>query len=88
MGSNKWAFCSPWNPTDSKFWHAKLGPKTEWIKLAFRTTDQLDPNAELILNDLGIEIPGERLYDRNKAEKVFSLIEKMHNEDLPVAIGF
>jgi len=90
---NKWVvvnepFGAPWSPRDSKFWHDRLGPNPDWIKEAFRTAHNADPDAQLILNDFGIEIPGERLYNAKKAETIFKLAKEMHNEGLPIAIGF
>ncbi|MFZ5808188.1 MAG: endo-1,4-beta-xylanase [Chloroflexota bacterium] len=82
---NFWSWSSN---KDTRFWYDKLGSNTEWIKEAFRTANQIDPNAKLILNDYGIEIGNNTLYDSVKADKIFSIAQELHQDGIPIAVGF
>lgn len=81
---NYWSWASN---KDTRFWYDKLGPDTEWIKETFRIAHQVDPDATLILNDYGIEIYGNTLYDAVKADRIFNLIKQLHQEGIPIAVG-
>ena len=94
---SKWVFVSePFGSGDippQSFWQEKLGSNaqdTEWVKIAFRTANKADPNAQLILCDFGIEIPNSWLNNQHpeKADRIFNLAKELHDEGLPVEIGF
>jgi endo-1,4-beta-xylanase len=73
----------------SSFWHDRLGPSYEWVEMAFRWANEADPEAELILNDFGIEFPGYLLYDRSRDQKVYELVRGLKEKNVPIhGIGF
>ncbi|OGK36251.1 hypothetical protein A3A93_05895 [Candidatus Roizmanbacteria bacterium RIFCSPLOWO2_01_FULL_38_12] len=81
------AWGNPWD-TKSRFWQDKLGDPSQWVLEMFRTAYQTDPNAKLILNDFGIEIPGTRWWNGEKEPKFFRIVKQIHDEGMPVEAGF
>ena len=66
-----------WNP-----WERWIGP--EYISLALEFAHQADPNARLVINDLGNDIPGTP-----KAESELALATSLKQAGVPLdAVGF
>jgi len=84
-------FGNPWEtgPKLSSFWYDRLGPSLEWVEQAFRWANEADPDAKLILNDFGIELPGYLLYDRSRDQKIFELVRSLKDRNVPIhGVGF
>jgi endo-1,4-beta-xylanase len=69
---------------NSSYWHDVFGEDTTWIQQAFITARDNEPNAELILNDFGIEF-----YPKDKYQEIFDLCKKLKEENAPIdGVGF
>jgi endo-1,4-beta-xylanase len=66
-------------------WNKLLGP--EHIDIAFSTTAQADPKAELVYNDYDLENTGER--QNLRRQHVLALVRRLQDKKIPIhAIGF
>ncbi|GIL15592.1 MAG: hypothetical protein BroJett039_07650 [Chloroflexota bacterium] len=71
------------DPSNPSFWQDKLAG-SDWIALAFNTAHDADPNANLILNDYGIEFAGDP-----KGDVILSLVRDLKGKGVPInGIGF
>jgi endo-1,4-beta-xylanase len=81
------AWGNPWEDF-SKFWYKKLGPPKEWVPDMFLIAHEVDPEAKLIFNDFGIEIPGNRWWNEAKEQQFFRIAKEMQQAGLPIEVGF
>ena len=71
------------DPSNPSFWQDKLAG-SDWIALAFNTAHDADPNANLILNDYGIEFAGNP-----KGDAILGLVKDLKGKGVPInGIGF
>ncbi|MGB9845832.1 MAG: endo-1,4-beta-xylanase, partial [Methanothermobacter tenebrarum] len=61
---------------------------SEWLPWAFKTAYDANPNATLILNEFGIEASGSILFDDRKAHQMFTVIQQIQRQGIPVSVGF
>lgn len=81
-------FGTSWEP-ENAFWYDHLGPDLAYISDCFEWAHQADPNARLFLNDFGIEFTGDRMYSEDRDRQIFTLLQKMKSEGVPVdGVGF
>lgn len=81
------AWGNPWDDR-SRYWMDELGQPTEWVPAMFRVAHDTAPDVQLVFNDFGIEVPGTRWWNPQKASQFFDMIERMRREGLPVQAGF
>lgn len=66
---------------EKSFWYAAIGP--DYLNYAFRWAHEADPDAELVYNDYGMELPGK------KPDGCYRLLRRMLKAGVPVhAVGF
>jgi len=77
----------PWE-SGNRFWYDQLGSNLDWVEMVFGWVNEADPDASLILNDFGIEIPEDPIYYPDRARSIYSLARKLKEKGLPVKVGF
>jgi endo-1,4-beta-xylanase len=88
-------FGSSNTPGNSSFWGDKLGNNpesgTDWIGIAFQVAHAADPNANLFLNDVGIEFgvqKNDAIFGK-KSDTIFELVKNLKDQGYPIdGIGF
>lgn len=72
------------------FWGQKFGPNDySWIETAFLSANKANPNAKLILNDFGAEIPGSTGYNSAKFDRLLAIGAYLKQNNIPISgIGF
>ncbi len=79
---------TPWDKQNS-FWYDHLNKNLDWVRKCFEWAYQADPNAILLLNDFGIEMPGTRIYYDDRNTFIYNLIRGMKDSGVPInGVGF
>jgi endo-1,4-beta-xylanase len=73
----------PWDKENS-FWYDHLNKNLDWVRKCFEWAYRADPNAILILNDFGIEMPGTRVYWEDRNEFNYNLARDMKDSGVPI----
>ena len=59
------------------------------METAFTVANETNPNAQLLVNDFGIEIPESLTYDKSKRDKILELATSLKQKRIPIdGIGF
>lgn len=87
-------FGNPFNNDPTlEFWNKKVNSlgitNQEFVTHIFKVAHEDDPNARLVFNDYGMEIPGTTTYSSQKDQKNFELLQKALKNGAPIdAVGF